>query len=126
MIVGDGRQGLYLSVRFLYYIGLLLIRLCQRWQVFSYLSIQSYIIFTGPYDAIHVGAAAPTLPKPLVDQLASPGRMFIPVGTHSQRIIQVDKDAQGKVTEKDLMGVVVSFFFFFRVDLVLTFWSMYL
>ena len=52
--------------------------------------------------------------------------MFIPVGTHSQRIIQVDKDAQGKVTEKDLMGVIVSFFFFFRVDLVLTFWSMYL
>lgn len=51
--------------------------------------------------------------------------MFIPVGTHSQRIIQVDKDAQGKVTEKDLMGVIVSFFFF-RVDLVLTFWSMYL
>lgn len=53
--------------------------------------------------------------------------MFIPVGTHSQRIIQVDKDAQGKVTEKDLMGVIVSFVvFFFRVDLVLTFWSMYL
>ena len=41
--------------------------------------------------------------------------MFIPVGTHSQRIIQVDKDAQGKVTEKDLMGVIVSFVVFFFV-----------
>jgi protein-L-isoaspartate O-methyltransferase len=23
----------------------------------------------GPYDAIHVGAAAPTLPQPLIDQV---------------------------------------------------------
>ena len=29
------------------------------------------------YDAIHVGAAAPTMPQALIDQLASPGRMFI-------------------------------------------------
>jgi protein-L-isoaspartate(D-aspartate) O-methyltransferase len=60
-----------------------------------------------PYDAIHVGAAAPTLPEALVEQLASPGRMFIPVGTESQVILQVDKDEQGKVTQKELMGVMV-------------------
>ncbi|KAH7909162.1 protein-L-isoaspartate O-methyltransferase [Hygrophoropsis aurantiaca] len=60
----------------------------------------------GPYDAIHVGAAAPALPQALVDQLASPGRMFIPVGTVSQQILQVDKDAHGKVTGKELMGVI--------------------
>ncbi|EGO03931.1 hypothetical protein SERLA73DRAFT_175629 [Serpula lacrymans var. lacrymans S7.3] len=59
----------------------------------------------GPYDAIHVGAAAPTLPTALVEQLASPGRMFIPVGSYTQQIIQVDKDANGKVTKKELMGV---------------------
>jgi len=59
-----------------------------------------------PYDAIHVGAAAPHLPQELVDQLASPGRMFIPVGDHSQAIIQVDKDAQGNVTQKELFGVM--------------------
>jgi len=29
------------------------------------------------YSAIHVGAAAPTMPQALIDQLASPGRMFI-------------------------------------------------
>jgi len=60
----------------------------------------------GPYDAIHVGAAAPTLPLPLVEQLAKPGRMFIPVGTTSQHIVQVDKDADGNVTEKQVMGVI--------------------
>ncbi|KDQ58406.1 hypothetical protein JAAARDRAFT_34195 [Jaapia argillacea MUCL 33604] len=60
----------------------------------------------GPYDAIHVGAAAPTLPKALVTQLASPGRMFIPVGTFSQVIMQIDKDKQGNVTEKEILDVM--------------------
>lgn len=62
----------------------------------------------GPYDAIHVGAAAPSMPSDLIDQLASPGRMFIPVGTYAQYIEQVDKDANGKVTSKKIMGVSVS------------------
>jgi Protein-L-isoaspartate(D-aspartate) O-methyltransferase (PCMT) len=61
----------------------------------------------GPYDAIHVGAAAPKVPSALVEQLASPGRMVIPVGTYSQRLMQVDKDAQGQITQRDLFGVVV-------------------
>ncbi|KAI0760448.1 protein-L-isoaspartate O-methyltransferase-domain-containing protein, partial [Fomes fomentarius] len=60
----------------------------------------------GPYDAIHVGAAAPMLPAPLVEQLARPGRMFIPVGTHVQQIVQVDKDVNGNVTEKPLLDVM--------------------
>ncbi|KAH9996723.1 protein-L-isoaspartate O-methyltransferase [Russula compacta] len=60
----------------------------------------------GPYDAIHVGAAARTIPPALVEQLASPGRMIIPVGTFSQTLMQVDKDAQGRVTQRDLFGVV--------------------
>lgn len=60
----------------------------------------------GPYNCIHVGAAAPTLPQELVDQLAMPGRLFIPVGTINQRLLQVDKDEQGRVTKKDLFGVM--------------------
>ncbi|KAF8343104.1 protein-L-isoaspartate O-methyltransferase, partial [Cantharellus anzutake] len=59
-----------------------------------------------PYDVIHVGAAAPTLPQPLVDQLASPGRMFIPVGTSDQHVWQIDKDEDGNVSKKVLFGVL--------------------
>ncbi|KIM37050.1 hypothetical protein M413DRAFT_448768 [Hebeloma cylindrosporum] len=59
----------------------------------------------GPYDAIHVGAAAPTVPKALIDQLASPGRMFIPVGNFMQYIEQIDKDAEGNIHTKKVMGV---------------------
>ncbi|KAJ7093922.1 Pcmt1-prov protein [Mycena belliarum] len=59
----------------------------------------------GPYDAIHVGAASPTIPEPLVAQLARPGRMFIPVGTVSQHILQVDKDKDGNVSETQIMAV---------------------
>ncbi|KAG5352874.1 hypothetical protein C0989_012404 [Termitomyces sp. Mn162] len=60
---------------------------------------------TGPYDVIHVGAAAPSTPRKLIEQLASPGRMFIPVGTHIQSILHIDKDQDGKVTETQVMGV---------------------
>ncbi|KIK68660.1 hypothetical protein GYMLUDRAFT_36138 [Collybiopsis luxurians FD-317 M1] len=59
----------------------------------------------GPYDAIHVGAAAPELPQALVDQLAPGGRMFIPIGTSSQSVYHIDKDKLGKITRTEVMGV---------------------
>jgi len=61
---------------------------------------------SGPYDVIHVGAASEKLPDALVDQLKAPGRMFIPVGTYNQAIWRVEKDANGKVTRKELMDVM--------------------
>jgi len=67
-------------------------------------------MYAGPYDAIHVGAAAPTVPQALIDQLASPGRMFIPVGTFMQYIEQIDKDDEGNVHRKKVMGVRVRCF----------------
>lgn len=69
----------------------------------------------GPYDAIHVGAAAPTVPPALLDQLASPGRMFIPVGSWNQFIEQIDKDEKGNITQQRVMGVRVRLFFAWRV-----------
>ncbi|KAG6326952.1 hypothetical protein ID866_12137 [Astraeus odoratus] len=63
----------------------------------------------GPYDAIHVGAAAPTLPQPLVDQLKTPGKMFIPVGVHSQSIWEIEKSSTGEVKKRELMGVLIIF-----------------
>lgn len=60
-----------------------------------------------PYDAIHVGAAAEAVPAALVEQLARGGRMIIPVGPHgwTQVLKCIDKDAEGRVSERNLMGV---------------------
>ncbi|KAI4141062.1 MAG: hypothetical protein LQ341_003622 [Variospora aurantia] len=59
----------------------------------------------GPYDAIHVGAAAEEEHKGLVEQLRAPGRMFIPVGVSSQWIWVVDKDEKGEVRREKQFGV---------------------
>ncbi|KAI1969569.1 hypothetical protein LOZ53_006648 [Ophidiomyces ophidiicola] len=72
----------------------------------------------GPYDAIHVGAAAATMHPALIEQLKAPGRMFIPVqlggedGTHSifglggpQYIWVVDKNEYGSIHKEKIFGV---------------------
>jgi len=59
----------------------------------------------GPFDAIHVGAAAESMPKALVEQLKNGGRMIIPVGKYNQNLIQVDKHADGSVTQEVITPV---------------------
>lgn len=59
-----------------------------------------------PFDAIHVGAAAPNVPQALIDQLAPGGRLVIPVGKFSQELMQYDKAQDGKVSHKALYGVM--------------------
>uniref|UniRef100_A0A8C1HMK0 L-isoaspartyl protein carboxyl methyltransferase, like n=1 Tax=Cyprinus carpio carpio TaxID=630221 RepID=A0A8C1HMK0_CYPCA len=61
-----------------------------------------------PYDAIHVGAAAPTLPKALLEQLKPDGRLVLPVGPEggSQVLEQYDRQSDGTFLRKALMGVV--------------------
>ncbi len=59
-----------------------------------------------PFDAILVTAGGPRLPKPLVDQLADPGRLVIPVGMSKrlQKLLLVIKE-NGRVQESDMGGV---------------------
>merc|ERR1712151_1378844 len=62
----------------------------------------------GPFDAIHVGAAASEMPRCLLEQLKLGGRMVIPVGQvgRTQAFMQVDKDLQGNITEQRLVDVM--------------------
>ncbi len=43
----------------------------------------------GPYDGIVVGAAAPTVPQPYVEQLADGGRLVIPLGDRDEQVLAV-------------------------------------
>ncbi|BAN90136.1 protein-L-isoaspartate(D-aspartate) O-methyltransferase [Aeropyrum camini] len=53
-----------------------------------------------PYQRIKVAAAAPKPPKPLVEQLASGGRMVIPIGTPDLQVLTViEKTPEGRVRE---------------------------
>ncbi|XP_065363284.1 protein-L-isoaspartate(D-aspartate) O-methyltransferase-like [Calliphora vicina] len=61
-----------------------------------------------PYNAIHVGAAAPETPTALIEQLAKGGRLIVPVGPEGgeQYMMQYDKDEDGNVKNTRLMGVM--------------------
>lgn len=54
-----------------------------------------------PYDAILVGAGAPSIPQALIDQLAVGGRLLIPIGTlEEQQLTMVRKTDSGITTEE--------------------------
>ncbi len=60
-----------------------------------------------PYDRILVTAGAPSVPEPLIDQLAPGGILVIPVGTNSlQELVRVTKGEDGSIKE-DRMGSCV-------------------
>jgi len=60
-----------------------------------------------PYDKILVTAAAPEVPKPLIDQLNPSGILVVPVGDkHAFQVLRVLKKKQdGTIEVKDLWGV---------------------
>ncbi|XP_058472172.1 l-isoaspartyl protein carboxyl methyltransferase, like isoform X2 [Solea solea] len=61
-----------------------------------------------PYDAIHVGAAAATVPNALLEQLKPGGRLVLPVGPDggSQVLEQYERQTDGTFLKKALMGVI--------------------
>jgi len=60
-----------------------------------------------PYDRILVTAAAPDIPKPLIEQVKPNGIMLIPVGSVYlfQSLIKITKGVNGKTREENLGGV---------------------
>ena len=55
-----------------------------------------------PFPVILVSAGSPSVPEALVDQLADPGRMLLPVGTREQQELVLVRREEGKVTEETL------------------------
>lgn len=60
-----------------------------------------------PYNVIHVTKVVEEIPPLLLTQLASPGRMVIPVRSDERdAMLQVDKDAAGNVSQKELSDLL--------------------
>lgn len=60
-----------------------------------------------PFDAVVVTAAHPTIPEPLIEQLAVGGRLVMPVGaTHAtQQLTLLTKQPDGRLRERALLPV---------------------
>jgi len=60
-----------------------------------------------PYDRILVTAAAPQIPRALIEQIAVNGIMVVPVGGRlfSQELIKIRKLPDGKISRSSLGGV---------------------
>jgi protein-L-isoaspartate(D-aspartate) O-methyltransferase len=60
-----------------------------------------------PYDAILAAASGSHVPKALIEQLATGGRIVMPIGSPNwvQELIKVTKGPHGKLIEENLGGV---------------------
>lgn len=56
-----------------------------------------------PFDAILVTASAPSVPAPLVEQLALNGRLVIPEGDGRQQLVVYTKTAKGLARERSIL-----------------------
>jgi len=57
-----------------------------------------------PFDAILVAAAAPSVPKPLLAQLAEGGRMILPVGDEDNQALQLIEKLGNTILTNTLEG----------------------
>jgi protein-L-isoaspartate(D-aspartate) O-methyltransferase len=58
-----------------------------------------------PYDAILVGAGAPSMPQPLVDQLADGGRLLVPVGDRDEQRLMFVRRVGERVETSEIAPV---------------------
>jgi protein-L-isoaspartate(D-aspartate) O-methyltransferase len=60
-----------------------------------------------PYDGVIVTAAAPHIPRPLIDQLRTGARLVVPVGLpySYQELMVVEKKANSEIKIKKILGV---------------------
>jgi protein-L-isoaspartate(D-aspartate) O-methyltransferase len=58
-----------------------------------------------PFDIIIVAAAPEHIPQPLIEQLATGGRMIIPVGAGFQELILLEKLSDGSVRQSRIAAV---------------------
>ena len=58
-----------------------------------------------PYDGILVAAAAPKVPKPLVEQLSDGARLVLPIGDRRLQQLEVLTRRGGELTRNDVIGV---------------------
>jgi protein-L-isoaspartate(D-aspartate) O-methyltransferase len=58
-----------------------------------------------PYDGILVGAGAPSVPQPLLDQLAEGGRLLIPIGDWNVQNLVVAHRKNGTIDMKEITPV---------------------
>lgn len=58
-----------------------------------------------PFDRIIVTAAGPSVPEPLLEQLADPGRLIIPVGDRYEQMLQVVELIDGELLVHDIIPV---------------------
>jgi len=59
-----------------------------------------------PYDRIIVTAACPTVPSPLIDQLADGGRLVIPLGEPGFQTLTIVTKERGEITTESSLGCV--------------------
>jgi protein-L-isoaspartate(D-aspartate) O-methyltransferase len=55
-----------------------------------------------PFDGILVTAGGPEIPKPLLEQLADPGRMVIPIGSRDAQELQLVTRQDGEISVEPL------------------------
>jgi len=59
-----------------------------------------------PFEIIVVAAAPDHVPQPLVDQLAPGGRLVLPVGGYSQRLMVIEKQKDGTIRRRSVAPVM--------------------